>query len=290
MNDDPTPLYKESLHTPLKDMNLGTEQHPQNIRVYANMTIKEWKHWFQFFERYKSVFAWTYLDLRGVPAEICEHKIILEDNAKPIRQRQYRMNPKYSLMVKEEIDKLLSCGFIFPVPHSEWVSPIVIVPKKTGKVRICQDFRKLNSVTKKDYFPLPFTDTLLDSVAGHECYSFLDGFSGYNQVKIAEPYKLLTAFTTDWGIFAYNVMPFGLCNAPATFQRLVIFVFQDLLRKFMEVFLDDFCVFSSQKDHANCLAKCFDRCLKYGISINAAKSQFYVPFGRLVGHIVSVKE
>jgi len=90
------------------------------------------------------------------------------------------MNPKYSLMVKEKIDKLLACGFIFEIPYSEWVSPIVIVPKKNGKIRICQDYRKLNSVTKKDHFPLPFTDTLLDSVAGYECYSFMDGYSGYN--------------------------------------------------------------------------------------------------------------
>ena len=86
------------------------------------------------------------------------------------------MNPKYSLMVKEEIDKLLECGFIFEVPYSEWVSPIVIVPKKNDKLRICQDYQKLNSVTKKDYFPLPFTDILLDEVARHEYYSFMDGF------------------------------------------------------------------------------------------------------------------
>ena len=197
------------------------------------------------------------------------------------------MNPKYSLMVKEEIDKLLECGFIYPVPHSEWVSPIVVVPKKNGKLRICQDFRKLNSVTKKDHFPLPFTDAILDGVAGHECYSFLDGFSGYNQVQIAPEDRPLTTFTTDWGTYAYNVMPFGLCNAPATFQRVMTTAFQKYLRKFIEIFLDDFCVFSSKAHHARCLKKCFKKCKAYGISINAIKSQFTVPCGRIVGHIVS---
>ena len=160
-------------------------------------------------------------------------------------------------MVKEEIDKLLECGFIYPVPYSEWVSPIVVVPKKNGKLRICQDFRKLNSVTRKDYFPLPFTDAILDGVAGYECYSFLDGFSGYNQVQIAPEDRPLTTFTTDWGTFAYNVMPFGLCNAPATFQRAMTTAFQGYLRKFIEIFLDDFCVFSAKAEHQNCLSKCF---------------------------------
>ena len=98
---------------------------------------------------------------------MCEHHINLEENAKPVRQCQKRLNPKYSLLVKEEIEKLLEIGFIYPVPYSEWVSPIVIVPKKNGKIWICQDFRKLNKATKKDYFPLPFTDAILDAVARH---------------------------------------------------------------------------------------------------------------------------
>jgi hypothetical protein len=288
---DPTFLrkktFRESLNTPLQDMNLGIKENPQIIKVYSKMTKVEFNYWYTFFKRHKSSFAWSYADLKGVPPEICEHKIELEPDAKAVRQRQYRMNPKYSLMVKEEIDKLLACGFIFEVPYSEWVSPIVIVPKKNGKLRICQDYRKLNSVTKKDHFPLPFTDTLLDGVAGYECYSFMDGFSGYNQIQIAQRYRLLTAFTTDWGIFAHTKMPFGLCNAPATFQRLMTIAFQMYLRKFMEIFLDDFCVYSTKKKHTECLEKCFVQCEKYGISINAAKSQFAVPFGKLVGHIVS---
>ena len=108
------------------------------------------ENWKSFLLKHKSVFAWTYHDLKGIPASIGEHHIVLEATASPVRQRQHRLNPKYSLLVKEEIDKLLKAGFIYPVPYSEWVSPIVMVPKKNGKVRICQDFRKLNSATKKD--------------------------------------------------------------------------------------------------------------------------------------------
>ena len=254
-----------------QNLNLGDDEHIQNIRLYKGITKLELKYWSDFFIRNKRVFAWTYKDLRGIPPDVCEHKIVLEDNAVPIRQRQHRLNPKYSLMVKEELDKLLEAGFIYPVPHSEWVSPIVMVPKKNGKIRICQDFRKLNAVTKKDYFPLPFTYSILDAVAGHECYSFLDGFSGYNQVQIAMEDRIKTTFTTDWGTYAYTVMSFGLCNAPATFQRVMTVAFQDYLRHFMEIFLDDFCVFSTKETHAECLSKCFAQCKKYGISLNAAK-------------------
>ena len=98
---------------------------------------------------------------------MCEHHINLEENAKPVRQRQRRLNPKYFLLVKEEIEKLLEIGFIYHMSYSEWISPIVIVPKKNGKIWICQDFRKLNKDTKKGYFLLPFTDAILEAVAGH---------------------------------------------------------------------------------------------------------------------------
>ena len=148
-----------------KEMNLGTEEVPNNIKVHEKLFKIEWQYWHNFFKRNIKVFAWTYKDLRGVLPEVCEHKIVLEEGTAPVIQRQYHMNPKYSLMVKEEIDKLLEAGFIYKVPYSEWVSPIVVVPKKNGELRICQDFRRFNSVTRKDYFPLSFTNTMLDAVA-----------------------------------------------------------------------------------------------------------------------------
>jgi hypothetical protein len=128
------------------------------------------------------------------------------------------MNPKYAAKVKEEIDKLLKVGFIYPVKETEWLSPIVIVPKKNGKLRVCVDYRKLNEVTKMDPFLLPFTDQVLEAAAGHEMYSTLDGFSGYNQILTALKDQLKTCFITEWGPFVYRVMPFGLKCAPTTFQ------------------------------------------------------------------------
>ena len=177
------------------------------------MSKTKWQYWYNFFKNNIKVFAWTYKDLRGVPPEVCQHKIVLEEGTAPVRQKQHRMNLKYSLMVKEEIDKLLEAGFIYKVPYSEWVSPIVVVPKKNMKLKILQGFRGLNSVTKKNYFSLYFTDTMLDAVAGYKCYPFMDGFSGYDQ-----PHRWYTTFTTDWGTFAYIVLPFGLCNARLRFS------------------------------------------------------------------------
>ncbi|CAM6093881.1 unnamed protein product [Calypogeia fissa] len=126
---------------------------------------------------YTDVFAWTHENLIGVNPLLGEHSIDLMLGARSIRQRQHRMNPVYSLMVKEELDRLLSAGIIYRVLNSEWVSPIVVVPKKKGpdgktKIRICQDFWKLNDATLKDFYPLPFTDMVLDMVAGMRCIPF----------------------------------------------------------------------------------------------------------------------
>src|SRR5450759_710472 len=134
---------------------------------------------------FKDVFAWSHHELTGIDPSYGEHRIDLEDNARPVRQRQYRLNPKYSLKVKKKLDILLDVGFIYPIKHSEWVSPIVIAPKKVGvdgvaKIRVCQDYKKLNEATKKDVYPLPFTDIILDHVAGHMVYTFLDGMAGYH--------------------------------------------------------------------------------------------------------------
>jgi hypothetical protein len=120
------------------DLNIGTEEEPKNIQISKHLSRQELRSWQQFFIKHYSTFAWSYKNLKGVPPEVCEHHINLEENAKPMRQRQRRLYPKYSLLVKEEIEKLLEIGFIYPVSYSEWVSPIVIVLKKNDKIRICK--------------------------------------------------------------------------------------------------------------------------------------------------------
>ncbi len=168
----------------------------------------------------------SYKELKGIPRSICEHKIELTTDACLIKQQPYRMNPNYAQRVREDFSKLLDAQFIFPNKITQWLSLLVIVLKKNGKLCICVGYRKLNSQTKNDPFPLPFLDSVLDIVAKHEMYSFMDGYNGYNQVKMAKKYKDKTSFISKWGAYAYNVMPFGLCNALTTFQKVITQTFK----------------------------------------------------------------
>ncbi|GKB96580.1 reverse transcriptase domain-containing protein [Tanacetum coccineum] len=160
-----------------------------------------------------------------------------------------------------KVEKLLDAGLIYPISDSPWVSPVHCVPKKGGMTvvtndenelvptrlvtgwRVCIDYRKLNEATRKDHFPLPFMDQMLERLAGNEYYCFLDGFSGYFQIPIDPNDQEKTTFTCPYGTFAYRRMPFGLCNAPGTFQRCMMAIFHDMIEKTMEVFMDDFSVF-----------------------------------------------
>ena len=259
----------------------------QTVKISKNLDKQFRRKLIKLLTEYKSVFAWSYKDMRGIEPAYCQHKIDLQKDAKPVQQQRYRMNPNYARRVKEEIDKLLQVGFIYPIDQATWLSPIVIVPKKNGSIRVCVDYRKLNAVTITDPFPLPFTDAVLDAVAGHEMYSFLDGFSGYNQVLVAQEDREKTTFVTEWGAFASNVMTFGLKNAPATFQRMVQGIFRDYLTSFMRVFLDDFSVFGEKTEHLAQLRLCLQRCKETRLSLNPTKCVFGVNSGVLLGHVIS---
>ncbi|MCO5564458.1 hypothetical protein L7F22_018119 [Adiantum nelumboides] len=172
----------------------------------------------ELLKEFNDIFAWIYHDMKGVPSSEVQHTISMISTVKPVQQRPYPMNPKYVKIVQEELEKLIKCGFIYPIKHSEWVSPIVIVPKKNGKLKVCVDLKKVNATTRKDHYPLPYLEHVLERVAGKEAYSFLDGYSGYNQITIALEDQAKTAFIIEFGVFAFRVMAFNLTNALATFQ------------------------------------------------------------------------
>ena len=130
------------------------------------------------------IFAWSYDEMPGIDPRIVEHEIKTYPNAKPVRQRLCVVNPRKAPVIKAEIEKLLKAGFIYPVPLTEWVSNPVLVDKKQGAIRLCTDLRDLNRACPKDNFPTPFIDHILDECAGSEVFSFMDGFSGYNQIQI----------------------------------------------------------------------------------------------------------
>nr|GEZ35633.1 reverse transcriptase domain-containing protein [Tanacetum cinerariifolium] len=176
----------------------------------------------------------------------------------------------------QEVEKLLDAGLIYPISDSPWVSLVHCVPKKGGFTvvaneenelipthlvtgwRVCIDYRKLNEATRKDHFPLPFMDQMLERLAGNEYYCFLDGFSGYFQILIDPRDQEKTIFTCPYGTFAYRRMPFGLCNAPGTFQRCMLAIFHDMVEKTMEVFMDEFSAFGNSFE--NCLSRLKECC------------------------------
>ncbi|GJZ88357.1 reverse transcriptase domain-containing protein [Tanacetum coccineum] len=219
-----------------------------------------------------------------------------------------RVNPKIHDVIKKEVEKLLDAGLIYLISDSPWVSPVYYVPKKGGMTvvkneenelvptrlvtgwRVCIDYRKLNEATCKDHFPLPFMDHILERLAGNEFYCFLDGFSGYFQIPIEPKDQEKTTFTCPYGTFAYRRMPFGLCNAPRTFQRCMMAIFHDMIEKTIEVFMDDFSIFGDS--FSSCLANLdsmLKRCENTKLALNWEKSHFMVKEGIVLGHKISRK-
>ena len=163
------------------------------------------------------MFAWSYQDMPGLDTDIVVHRLPLREKCMPIKQKLRRVKPEMLLKIKEEVKKQLDAGFLKVAKYPQWVANIVLVPKKDGKVRMCVDYRDLNRVSPKDNFPLTHIDTLVDNTAKHSLFSFIDEFSGYNQIRMAPEDMEKTTFLTMWGTFCYKVMPFGLKNAGVTY-------------------------------------------------------------------------
>ncbi|GJT53667.1 reverse transcriptase domain-containing protein [Tanacetum coccineum] len=255
---------------------------------------------------HKRAIAWKLFDIKGINPEFCTHKILMEEDYKPAVQHQRRVNTKIHEVIKKEVLKLLDAGLIYPISDSPWVSPVHCVPKKGGFTvvendenelipnrlvmgwHVCIDYQKLNDATRKDHFPLPFMDQILERLVGNEYYFFLDGFSGYFQIPIDPQDQEKTTFTCPYGTFAYRRMPFGLCNAPDMFQRCMVAIFHDMIEKTMEVFMDDFSVF--RNSFGTCLSH-LDKVLKRGedtnLCLNWEKSHFMVKEGIVLGHKIS---
>nr|GEZ34407.1 reverse transcriptase domain-containing protein [Tanacetum cinerariifolium] len=232
-----------------------------------------------------------------------EKTALITEDFEPAVQHQRRVNPKIQDVIKIKVLKILDAGLIYPISDSPWVSPVHCVPKKGGFTvleneeneliptrlvtgwRVCIDYRKLNEATLKDHFPLPFMDQMLKRLAGNEYYCFLDGFSGYFQIPIDPKDQEKTTFTCPYGTFTYRRMLFGLCNAPGMFQRCMMAIFHDMIKKTMEVFTDDFSVFRNYfQTRLSHLERMLKRCEDINLCLNWEKSHFMVKEGIVLGH------
>ncbi|GKB44623.1 reverse transcriptase domain-containing protein [Tanacetum coccineum] len=217
------------------------------VIIAKHLSVEEKAALIKVLKSRKRAIAWKLSDIKGINPEFCTHKILMEEDYKPAVQHQRRVNPKIHDVIKKEVEKLLDVGLIYPISDSSWVSLVHCIPKKGGFTvvendeneliptrlvmgwRVCIDYRKLNEATCKDHFPLPFMDQMLERLAGNDYYCFLDGFSGYFQILINPKDQEITTFTCPYRTFAYRRMPFGLCNAPGTFQRCMMAIFHDMI-------------------------------------------------------------
>ncbi|XP_012856903.1 PREDICTED: uncharacterized protein LOC105976155 [Erythranthe guttata] len=190
--------------------------------------------------------------------------------------------------IKAKVDKLLAAGQIRPVQYPKWLSNVVLIEKSGGKWRLCVDFTNLNKACPKDPFPLPRIDQLVDSTSGCELLIFLDAYQGYNQIQLAPDDRDNGSFITDQGIYCYKVMPFGLKNAGATYQRLVNTMFAELNGRNMEVYIDDMLVKSTKaENHLKDLEECFAILREYKMKLNPSKCSFGVKGGKFLGYMIS---
>ena len=218
------------------------------------------------------------------------HSLSIDPSVRPVIQRRRKMNEERANAAKDEVDRLLRIGFIREVQYPKWISNPVLVKKSNGKWRMCIDFKDLNKACPKDSYPLPSIDGLVDATAGHGALSFLDAYSGYNQVVMDPRDEECTAFITNQGTFCYKVMPFGLKNAGATFMRLVHRVFCDQLGKTVSAYVDDIVVrSSSSEEHIHDLGEVFDTLRKFRLSLNPEKCVFGVSSGKFLGFLISAR-
>ncbi|UYV71491.1 K02A2.6-like [Cordylochernes scorpioides] len=215
-----------------------------------------------------------------------KHKIDTSDS-RPIKQRPYRVSPVEKRAIQTEVDKMIKMGIVQP-SESPWSSPVVLVKKKDGSWRFCVDYRKLNKVTKKDVYPLPRNDDVLDSLTGAKFFSSMDLLTGYWQIEIDEEDREKTAFITPDGLYEFRVMPFGLCNAPATFERMMDKLLAGLKWTICLCYLNDIIVYATSfKEHIERLGKVL-RCIQQaGLCINHEKCRFGSREIKVLGHLVT---
>ncbi|KAK1432034.1 hypothetical protein QVD17_08920 [Tagetes erecta] len=303
----PPKVELKELPKHLKYAFLGADQ-TLPVIIAANLDEEQETELLKVLTANKAAIGWTIADLKGISPSVVMHKIITDEEAKPARDAQRRLNPNMREVVKKEVIKWLDAGIIYPISDSAWVSPTQTVPKKAGIQvissengeqiatrpvtgwRVCIDYRKLNAATSKDHFPLPFVDQIIEKLSGQKFYCFLDGYSGYNQIAIHPDHQEKTTFTCPYGTFAFRRMPFGLCNAPATFQRCMMSIFSDMVGDSLEIFMDDFSVFGpSFESCLDELAKVLKRCVETNLVLSWEKSHFMVREGIVLGHVVSGK-
>ncbi|KAL0325191.1 UNVERIFIED_CONTAM: Transposon Tf2-12 polyprotein [Sesamum radiatum] len=271
----------------LKELNLGTTKEPHPKFVSALLSLEEEEQYFKTLGEYKDVFTWTHKEMPGLEPKVAIHHLSIKHGARHIKQSQRVLHLDLIPRIETEVNKLTNARFIREVKYPMWISSIVFVKKKNGQIRICVDFRDLNKVCPKDDFPLPIIELMVDATTGHEALSFMDGLSGYNQIRISLNDEECMVFRTLKGIYCYKVLLFGLKNAGASYQRAMQNIFDDMVHKKVEYYVDDLVARTKKiEEHLADLQIVFDCLRKYNLKINLVKCVFGVTFGKFLSLIV----
>ncbi|XP_034218177.1 uncharacterized protein LOC117629710 [Prunus dulcis] len=246
----------------LETITLSDEQPDRQVRIGTRLTANLRTQFIDFLRHHSEVFAWSYEDMPGIAPDVISHKLTISSAYKPVRQKRRSYDAERYEAMRTEVEKLQTIGFIREATYQVWLANSVMVRKSTGGWRMCQDYTDLNKACPKDSFPLPRIDQLVDATAGHELLSFMDAYSGYNQIFMHPPDSEHTAFITDKGLYCYNVMPFGLKNAGATYQR-------------------------TAEDHLQNLSIMFGILKDYRMRLNPKKCAFGVSSGKFLGFMIS---
>ncbi|XP_057757888.1 uncharacterized protein LOC130976943 [Arachis stenosperma] len=241
-----------------------------------------------FLRENADLFAWTPADMPGIHPSVITHKLAINSGARPISQRKRNLGTEKRLACLAEVKKLIAANFIREIRFTTWLANVVMVKKSNGKWRMCVDFTDLNKACPKDAYPLPCIDNLVDNSCGFGSLSFMDVYSGYNQILMHPSDQEKTAFIIEYGNHCYNVMPFGLKNAGATYQRLMNKVFQNQIGRNIEVYVDDMVAKTMVgKSHINDLMEIFAQIRRYNMRLNPEKCAFGVRGGKFLGFILT---
>ena len=242
----------------------------------------------RFLEQNMEVFAWKQEDMGGVNPAVITHRLNVNPSFKSVKQKRRSFAPERQKAINEKVGKLLQAKAIKEVEYPEWLANVVLIKKTNDKWRLCIDFTYINRACPKNSFPLPRIDLIVDATASHELLIFMDAFSGYNRISTDPSNQENTSFVTGQGTYCYRVMPFGLKNAGATYQRLVNRMFQKQIGTFMEVYIDDMLVKSIKDElHITHLADAFQVLTSYNMKLNPSKCAFRVSSRKFLGFIVN---
>lgn len=225
-----------------------------------NLTPEVREKLISILQDFANIFVWDLKDMPGISEEVTLHMLNINPGIRVVKQKKRFFSTEKQKAVEGELNRLLTAGFIKQVQFPRWIANAVLVKKSNDKWQMCIDYSDLNRACAKDFYPLPNIDHLIDSTARHEMLSFMDAVSSYNQIKLAEEDQDDTTFITHKGVFGFKVLPFGLLNAWATFQKAMDAIFAPQIGRNMKIYIDDMIVKSVKiYDHISDLVETFGR-------------------------------